>query len=134
MTVSKDRLIDRIETRLQFTITILVLFLALSINQNISLSGCIIVVAYVVDYIFFAILGDKLSERALKFTNTWVVIGIASYIIPLTLAALSTQNNTLSGWQVYFWGGSTIVSFILMLSVPLIVLASIIITGINWKK
>ena len=114
----KEKMIEKIETRLQFVVVILVFF----------------IVAYIIDYIFFAKLGDRLNEKHLKWLNNMVLIGIASYIIPLTLMALSTQKGTIPLWQGYTLMGVTYVSIFLMIWIAVIILVMLLFLGINWKK
>jgi hypothetical protein len=128
----KEKMIEKIETRLQFVVVILVFFL--SIFPNSLVSGSILIVAYIIDYIFFAKLGDRLNEKHLKWLNNMVLIGIASYIIPLTLMALSTQKGTIPLWQGYTLMGVTYVSIFLMIWIPVIILVMLLFLGINWKK
>ncbi|MCX6719424.1 MAG: hypothetical protein NTZ38_03565 [Candidatus Taylorbacteria bacterium] len=132
MQTTKERTTDKIETRLQFTITILTFFLVLFPVQQ--LAGCIVVAAYVIDYIIFAVRSDKISEKHLRWINVSILIGIGSYIIPLAILALSTQDKTIPFWQVYIWMTSTYASMVIMIIAPIAILVELFAFGINRKR
>jgi hypothetical protein len=125
-------MINKIENRLQFIITILVFFLV--IFPKPLLVGCILVAAYVLDYIIFAIVSEKIDEKWLRRINYLVLTGIGSYIFPLTLIALSTQNGIMSWWQWYAWVTPTFISILLMALVPVALLVILLVLGIDWRN
>jgi len=128
----KDRLVDTIEVRLQFALVIVIFFLGVFPD---SLPGSsILVVLYIIDYIFFAARGDKIVVKYLKAMNVATLVGMASFIIPLALIALSSQKGTLSAFEFYSWMGSSYVSILLMFVAPLSLLVMLAAFGINWKK
>ena len=126
---TQEKMIDKIENRLQFLITILIFFLA--VFPNIELQGCILVVFYIIDYILFTTLGKKMSEKRLTYLNTILFIGIGSYIIPLTVLALSAKNAIVPVWQGYTWMALIFISIWFMILVPLILLIMILIYSVK---
>ena len=127
-----DKLISKIESRLQFVITVLTIFLFAFPTLNPS--GYIIVVVYIITYILFAIFDTRINEKWLKQINTVVLIGIGSFLIPLTLVALTGINATMPLWQAYTWLGSTLISTFLMLSAPIVLIILILTTGIKARN
>jgi len=128
----KERLTNKIEIRLQFVVIMLVFFL--TIFSGVQLAGCILVAAYIIDYIFFTALGDKIDERHLKWLNNTVLIGIGSYVIPLASIATSTQASSVPIWQGYTLMGLIFISMWLMVSIPVALLIMLLAFGIDWKK
>lgn len=127
-----DRLTDKIETRLQFVVVIVVFFL--TIFPGSLLGGCVLVVVYIIDYIFFAVRASKIKEKYLKWINTLTLIGTGSFIIPLALIALSTQKGNVPTWQGYAWIGSSFVSIWLMFLAPVAILLTLAVFGIDWRR
>ena len=127
-----DRLTDKIEIRLQFVAVILVFFL--TVFEKSLFAGCIIVALYVVDYIFFVSVAERLQEKILKWVNISTLVGIGSFVIPLTMIALSTHGGNIPVWEAYTWMGSSLVSIVCMFIAPLALLILLGIYGINWRR
>lgn len=129
----KDRLVDKIEVRLQFALVIVIFFLTV-FPDSLLPGGSILVVGYIINYIFFAVRGDKIKDKYLRVINIITLVGMGSFVIPLTLLALSTQKGVLPAWEAYTWMGSSLISILLMFVAPLSLLVVLVGFGINWKK
>ncbi len=123
--MTKDKLIDQASNRLQFAITILVFFLV--VFPEIGKAGAILVVAYIVDYIFFEIIKGKIEPKGLRLINHLLLAGVGSFIIPLIIIAMSTREGIVPMWQGYIILGSAFGSVIALTFIPVVILVSLIV-------
>ena len=68
---------------------------------------------------------ESVSTRHLKWVHTSLIIGIASYIVPLSIMAMSGASRIVPVWEAYIWLWSSVVSVYLMTSIPLVILVMI---------
>lgn len=101
----KEKMVNKIEGRLQFVIVLGVFFLTLVYgiaklagdteqgSQASAVGASIVVLGYIVAYVFFAIWGERIKELGLKWINGTIIFGIACYISPILLMGLSTAKD-----------------------------------------
>ncbi|MDD4900540.1 MAG: type II secretion system protein [Patescibacteria group bacterium] len=116
--IDKKTIIKEIENRIQFVIVVAMFFSGVMYNffniydktksDNIVLSYSIVIAIYFVIYIFFELTKDKLSLLWLKRVSALTLVGIGTFIIPVSFmssaAKLPNSWIILILYQLSFWG------------------------------
>ena len=125
---------NAVESRIQFATTIAIFFPSVvyglskiagnseqSTNETVLNLG-IVIVAYIVDYVFFQILKSWMTEKWLKTIDVMTLIGIASFIVPILLIAVY-KNETLDSLTLYSFAASLYIS----MAIPILIAGILII-------
>jgi hypothetical protein len=119
-----EELVKKVENNLRFIITITIFFL--SIFPEIRLEGCVLIVAYIFNYIAFEVRVKNLIEENLRWIKNLLYIAISSYVIPLTVVALSTQKTTIGSLEFLTFKAGIITSMVGIMFIPTIILIVIV--------
>lgn len=135
-----EKIINKIENKLQFTTTIAIFFPALmygyfmysGLTEHVSQSNAVtywgyLVGMYILIYVLFNILQKYISEKQLKFLNIISLFDIGSFIFPIVYLSLITPE-TISKYHFIATHFSLMTyagSIILMLIFPIITTATI---------
>ncbi len=137
MTKNIEKLTSSIENKLQFIITIFTIFVGMGILKgNTNTEFYIVISVLLLDYVLFAIIKDysHLSDTGLKYLNGSLILGMAAYIIPFYLFAISSQSSLIPFWQGYFLIGTGAISAFMMALFPIIFLVLLITFWIRANK
>jgi len=99
-------LITEIQNRIQFLVMIAIFFPAVvyyffniydkSNADKIALSYAWLVAAYLLTYIFFEILKNKIKIIFLRVINILTLVGVSTFLLPITqLSLIGTQSSVL---------------------------------------
>ena len=101
-----QNLIAEIENKIQFLVMIAIFFPAVvyyffniydkSNADKIALSYAWLVAAYLLTYIFFEILKNKIKIIFLRVINILTLVGVSTFLLPITqLSLIGTQSSVL---------------------------------------
>ncbi len=117
MVENLKNLIREIEEKLEFVITLSVFFPSLLYNlfklankteqksNDIVVSWSVVVSIYLLNYIVFQFIKNKVPEKLLKIFKIILLIGISSYIIPILYIAIY-KNNPIHGLTAFLFKAS----------------------------
>ncbi|HRH23343.1 MAG TPA: hypothetical protein PK295_01805 [Candidatus Magasanikbacteria bacterium] len=111
--MSVKDIIHEIDSRFQLALTISILFptFLATIFQRIENSGTqvaqttlawsFLIGVYLLDYIFFSVTKNKLTNCSYKWINRILLIGLSLFILPILIVSASKLDGKISGWFDY---------------------------------